>query len=855
MDGWLELTRRDRHYDTADVLQVTAEDHSRRMGLLDNLFKPKPDSGGEKSVENSGAEERSEAHAAPAAHGASPKISPFLAPKIYVPRSSVQIVPPARNHGQGDRKLAPVSEMPHAPKEIVLTLGDVYSRIPAHFLQKEKPDLHRELKFPADGLAADIARGRASVALSEIVAQCPDVFVSPADGIDGFRIRLPLQKLVEQISLSPEVKAAATATPVVAASPVIAPPVQPPPQTRTEPESTGDLQIHLSLAAILKRCPQEIIVRPLPPIADSVRVTFPFAPIERQLAAGQVEVSSLRFIAALPLELMKCFEAKAGVKVPLPLEEIFQNLPNQAPARSSIFSPHDAAPAAVADASRENARLAEAILLEPMFEPVRSAEADVATTLVAAAVLEENNVVSANFAPPPAPAPVLETVESRSFTAEKIAPWNVREVRGEVASGELPDAAAATVSALVQESHKADASLDLAAELEALAAEDAKLESQDAEISMIEEKAPIPDETPAAPPEPESPAPPVEEPSFVPPEPIASAAFRPFVPALRPPVILQSTADTGESLPASFTSAEPDPPVFSAPPEASDPVEDSEPEPAATTRFAMPSLSNALERPPAAPEPEPTPDEPVVEIHTAAPAPFLENPPPPAVEAANPAVHISPPQFRPFVVLPPPIVLAPSESVAGAPLPAFEHPEPAAAPAPPEPEARIEPPVESPIEPEPAEPSPSREMDPAPAPEVSPTSDAPSPMCLDGRLREFFASDGPLPIARVSQLLAALPGIQGALLMTRAAESHSGELPAGLDPATIRDLSRRMRGALADHAGDVQHLTLHSENYSLSLFTRGEACVCAIHRTRIFLPGVRERFSAAAEELAQALNT
>jgi hypothetical protein len=62
-----------------------------------------------------------------------------------------------------------------------------------------------------------------------------------------------------------------------------------------------------------------------------VRVTFPFAPIERQLASGRVEVSSLRFIAALPLELMKYFEAQDSVKVPLPLEEIFQNLPHQVP--------------------------------------------------------------------------------------------------------------------------------------------------------------------------------------------------------------------------------------------------------------------------------------------------------------------------------------------------------------------------------------------------------------------------------------------------------------------------------------------------------------------------------------------
>jgi hypothetical protein len=62
-----------------------------------------------------------------------------------------------------------------------------------------------------------------------------------------------------------------------------------------------------------------------------LRIRFPFAPIERQLASGRVEVSSLRFIAALPLDLMKYFEAQAGVKVPLPIEEIFPNLPHQIP--------------------------------------------------------------------------------------------------------------------------------------------------------------------------------------------------------------------------------------------------------------------------------------------------------------------------------------------------------------------------------------------------------------------------------------------------------------------------------------------------------------------------------------------
>ena len=58
-----------------------------------------------------------------------------------------------------------------------------------------------------------------------------------------------------------------------------------------------------------------------------MRITLPFAPIDRQLIKGQVEVSALRFVAALPETYQKYFVAKVGVKVPIPLEEVFQNLP------------------------------------------------------------------------------------------------------------------------------------------------------------------------------------------------------------------------------------------------------------------------------------------------------------------------------------------------------------------------------------------------------------------------------------------------------------------------------------------------------------------------------------------------
>ena len=820
------------------------------MGLLDNLFKPKPESGGEKSVEGASSESGPE-------HAASTAKSQFLAPKIYVPRSSVQIVPPVKTTPQGERKLAPVAEPSAGPKEIVLTLGDVLSRIPAHFLREGKPDLRRELRFPAEGLAADIAHGRAGVYLAEIVAQCPDLFLPEVSGFDDIQIRLPLQKLVEQIGLGagnhPPVFKAELA-PSAEDKPAIPLAANPAP-----PAAQDEVQIHLSLAAIMRRCPREIIVQSLPPIEESVRITFPFAPIERQLSTGQVEVSSLRFIAALPLGLMKCFEARAGVKVPLPLEEIFQNLPNHAP-RSGVET-RPTAPAAPQDShtetfdhAREDARLAESILLEPMFEPVRDAAPESPAPVPSPAPVAENVVISANFAPetPAAPAP---EVHEPVFIAQA-------------------------------HPEKTGAAVELEATLEALAAEDARIESRVAEeellapppTSLSEEKKPEPaslvaaeplEVKPVSAPEMQSqPAPPLEETvANVPAPPAGLSAVRHFTPTLRPPVILQPKSGPEELRPFDEVAASPQPaPDPTSAPEAKAPAAAIvAPSPAPIPPppiglqhppapvFAGPLFSAPAPEQPATPEPEPLVEDtlPIAVEPAPVPAPSL-------AEVPATTLRIGPPQFRPFVVHAPPIVRAPAEAPAAAPLPPAEPPviaeavdalppEPVAPamreePAPePQPQAIVESPVEKPA---------------APLPDFS-AFEAASHLVLDGQVREFFPSDAPLPLPRVSQLLAALPGIHGCLLLTRTAESHSGQLPHGLDPSAIRDLSQRLRGALADRAetfgsGEVQHLTLHAERFSLSLFTRGEACACAIHRARIFLPGVREKFAAVAEELARA---
>ena len=116
------------------------------MGLPDNVFKPKPDAGGKKAGET-------------------------VAPSVS-----------------------------HAG-EVVLTLGDILARIPAHFLRAGPPDLKRQLRFAISALSADIAHGRAVVPLSTIAAMCPEIFHSEIGELDDMGIHLPLQKVVEQIGL------------------------------------------------------------------------------------------------------------------------------------------------------------------------------------------------------------------------------------------------------------------------------------------------------------------------------------------------------------------------------------------------------------------------------------------------------------------------------------------------------------------------------------------------------------------------------------------------------------------------------------------------------------------------------
>jgi hypothetical protein len=566
------------------------------MGLFDHLFKTKSPTGGEKMGENA-----AEGNAAKPADGdprtpvpqkADP--SAFLHPKSFVPRGAQGLTPAPRPPASGiagkpAEKRAPAGgSPPPAADEIVLTLGDVLSRIPAPYLKPGNHDAKRELRFKISDLSSDIARGRAAVPLSRIAHLVPDIFTRQVSRDEDMEVRLPLQKLVEQIGLlrsrpknsvvdkitspvtaaelppaakpvvevveievkrepvfvpaagplpaaessvleplppaegsptptppiilsepfvapktvdlKPSAEPASAAAPVVlgpppvdeaaavpAPSPITIPPavavpsaipaspgaeapmpapesvisepepVAVPPKSVPQPDSiqsplvtypvvpstpslpqkividwgavssakeeesaiAGTSHLHdvlaetpqaeaeaeeskpallesadsdpeetiqLSLAAILRQCPREILVGELPQVDDSVRITLPFAPIDRQLVKGRVEMSALRFIVALPEIYQKHFVAKVGVKVPIPLEEVFQNLP--APRQELFAQPPLPPPVVLAPATpapvprveteaKEPAQPAVAAIATPVREPATPAPAAV----------------------------------------------------------------------------------------------------------------------------------------------------------------------------------------------------------------------------------------------------------------------------------------------------------------------------------------------------------------------------------------------------------------------------------------------------------------------------------------------
>jgi hypothetical protein len=119
-------------------------------------------------------------------------------------------------------------------------------------------------------------------------------------------------------------------------------------------------------------------------------------------------------------------------------------------------------------------------------------------------------------------------------------------------------------------------------------------------------------------------------------------------------------------------------------------------------------------------------------------------------------------------------------------------------------------------------------------------------------LQSLFMTEETLDLAKISRLAAALPGLQGCVIVARGETFSSGILPEGFHLNALRGLAPQV-GAAADRLpiGELKNFTLYGEQYSISFFERPAVCLCAVHRARSFVPGVREKLVAVVDELAR----
>jgi hypothetical protein len=274
------------------------------MGLFDHLFKPRPDGSVERVVEaplrasrliemkEEGAEEPPPPDPATA----------FLQPKGYAAGTSgavlggqnqgfVPVLPTAKRPHPTERKHTVADGATVAAEMVVLTVGDVLPRIPVAFLRAGPRDLKRELRFHIDDLAPDITRGRPEIALSCIAAQCPDLFQVQIGDAEDMAIRLPLQKLVEQIG---RIRSRAPAAVHPPARVPVAPPVEKPKAEASIPAPAPPAAGKAAAPAPLPQ-PDAPPPQPVPPpIAVAPAVPEPPAPAPAEPETVFVPAESAR---------------------------------------------------------------------------------------------------------------------------------------------------------------------------------------------------------------------------------------------------------------------------------------------------------------------------------------------------------------------------------------------------------------------------------------------------------------------------------------------------------------------------------------------------------------------------------
>jgi hypothetical protein len=119
-------------------------------------------------------------------------------------------------------------------------------------------------------------------------------------------------------------------------------------------------------------------------------------------------------------------------------------------------------------------------------------------------------------------------------------------------------------------------------------------------------------------------------------------------------------------------------------------------------------------------------------------------------------------------------------------------------------------------------------------------------------LQNLFMTDEFLDLPAICQRVSTLPGIQGCVISRRGENVHAGELPEGFESPELLALApgvTQIAGRLP--IGTLKHFTLFAETHSVSFFERHGVQLCVVHRTRSFIPGVREKLVTVADELSK----
>ena len=135
----------------------------------------------------------------------------------------------------------------------------------------------------------------------------------------------------------------------------------------------------------------------------------------------------------------------------------------------------------------------------------------------------------------------------------------------------------------------------------------------------------------------------------------------------------------------------------------------------------------------------------------------------------------------------------------------------------------------------------------------NPSTDLPD----QDNLQSLFLTDEKLTVRRVVELCGDLPGIRSCVLTCEDSVIASHNVPENLDLVAMSSTASKMLQAMQDSSsqlgiGAIPALTLHTERGPLSIVQNNRLTMLVIHADRGFIPGVREKLTAALGELSHA---